>query len=111
MDHIVKMTMDKVALISLAHVTQSFFESDGSWIVRNQHLANVAYKIRCLFIEYVGCTCGWALQGNFCKHQIVIIFIATDVTQEDVIDYCGTWYTNMHGGLMAMFANSKHILD
>jgi len=31
--------MDKVALIPLAHVTQSFFESDGSWIVRNQHLA------------------------------------------------------------------------
>jgi hypothetical protein len=38
-DHIVKMTMDKVALIPLAHVTQSFFESDGSWIVRNQLLA------------------------------------------------------------------------
>jgi len=37
--------------------------------------------------------------------------MAIDVTQEDVIDYCGTWYTNKHGGLMAIFANPKHILD
>jgi len=55
------MSVDKVALIPLAHATQSFFESDSSWIVRNQNLANVAYKIRCLFIKYAGCTCGWAL--------------------------------------------------
>jgi hypothetical protein len=60
-DRIVKTNVDKATLIPLAHVNQSFFESDGCWIVMNQHLANVAYKIRCLFIEYAGCTCGWAL--------------------------------------------------
>jgi hypothetical protein len=37
--------------------------------------------------------------------------MAIDATQEDVIDYCGTWYTSKHGGLMAIFANPKHILD
>jgi hypothetical protein len=37
--------------------------------------------------------------------------MATDVTQEDVTDYFGTWYTFKCGGLMAIFANSKHILD
>jgi hypothetical protein len=29
-DHIVKMSVAEVALIPFAHVTQSFFESDGS---------------------------------------------------------------------------------
>jgi hypothetical protein len=37
--------------------------------------------------------------------------MATNVTQEDVIDYGGTWYTSKRGGLMAIFANPKHILD
>jgi hypothetical protein len=58
-------------------------------------------------VAHVGGHC----EGIFCKHQIVIFFMATDVTQEDVIDYCGTWYTFMCGGLIAIFANPKHILD
>ncbi len=32
----------------------------------------------------------WAL-WNIYKHQIVIILMVTDVTQEDVINYSGTW--------------------
>jgi hypothetical protein len=64
-----------------------------------------------MFIEYASYTCEWALQGNLCKHQIVIIFTATNVTQEYVIDYYGTWYKSNRGGLMAMFADCKHILD
>lgn len=60
-DRIVKTSVDKATLIPLAHVIQSFFESDGSWIIRNQHLANVAYKIRDMFTKYASYTCGWAL--------------------------------------------------
>jgi hypothetical protein len=52
-----------------------------------------------------------ALQGNLCKHQIVIILMATNVTQEYVIDYCGTWYKSNCGGLMSMFVDHKHVLD
>jgi hypothetical protein len=37
--------------------------------------------------------------------------MAIDVTQKDVIDHCGTWYTSKCGGLMVIFANPKHILD
>jgi hypothetical protein len=60
-DRIVKTSVDKATLIPLAHVTQLFFESDGSWIVRSQHLANVTYKIRNMFTKYASCTCGSAL--------------------------------------------------
>jgi len=75
-EHIVNTSVDKMALIPLTHVTQPSFESDGSWTIKNQDLVNVAY----LFIEYASCTCEWVLQGNICKHQIGIIFMATDVT-------------------------------
>ncbi len=49
------------------------------------------------------------MNGNFCKHQIVIIFIITNVTQKDVIDYCGTRFGSNCKGLTAMFANPKYI--
>jgi uncharacterized protein with NRDE domain len=36
-------------------------------------------------------------------------FHGHDVTQEDVIDYCGTWFGLNHKGLVAIFANPKCI--
>ncbi len=38
-------------------------------------------------------------------------FHGHDVTQEDVIDYCGTWFRYNHKGLATMFANPKYILN
>lgn len=51
------------------------------------------------------------MHGNLCKHQIVIILMVTNVTQEDVIECCGTWYGFNCGGLPAMFVDPKHSLD
>jgi hypothetical protein len=48
---------------------------------------------------------------DLCKHQIIIFLMATNVTQEYVIDYCGKWYKFNCGGLMSMFVDHKHILD
>jgi hypothetical protein len=36
-------------------------------------------------------------------------FHGHDVTQEDVIDYCGTWFGYNHKGLAAIFGNPKYI--
>ncbi len=63
------------------------------------------------FTEISCCTCEWALQGNMCKHQIVVIFTCMDISQEDIIHYYGTWYGSRHGGLGHMFADLRHILD
>jgi hypothetical protein len=38
-------------------------------------------------------------------------FHGHNVTQEDVIDYCGTWFRYNHKGLAAIFANPKYILN
>jgi hypothetical protein len=41
----------------------------------------------------------------------MIILMVTNVAQEDVIEYCGTWYKSNHNGLPIMFVNPKHIHD
>jgi hypothetical protein len=51
------------------------------------------------------------MQGNLCEQQIMIIFTIMNVTQEDVIEYSGTWYESNCGGLPIMFTNPKHIHD
>jgi len=37
--------------------------------------------------------------------------MVTDVTQEDVINYCGTWVGSYREGLATMFVDPKYILD
>jgi len=46
-----------------------------------------------------------------CKHQIVIILTSTDISQEDIIHYCGTWYGSHCEGLGHMFVDPQHIQD
>ncbi len=49
------------------------------------------------------------MRKNLYKHQIAIFLVVTNVTQEDVIEYCGTWYRSNRNGLPTMFADPKHI--
>jgi hypothetical protein len=53
------------------------------------------------------------LRGNLCKHQVAIFFTCTDLTKENIIQYCGTWYGSDHGGFVAMFVEPTylHIYD
>ncbi len=46
-----------------------------------------------------------------CKDQIVVILTCTNISQEDIIHYCETWYGSHRGGLGHMFANPRHILN
>jgi hypothetical protein len=111
MEAIITQSVEKVALIPLTHVYQPTFESDGAWGVRSQRLPNVIYALKFPFIEIFCCTCEWALRGNMCKHQIVVIFTCTNISQEYIIHYYGTWYGSHCGGLDHMFANPRHIPD
>jgi hypothetical protein len=72
-------------------------------VLQNQHLANaIMYQAKYPLSQYACCVCKWALQGN--KQQVMVIFTCIDVTQEDIIEYRGTWYGSIHGGLAPMFA-------
>jgi hypothetical protein len=52
-------------------------ESDGAWGVRSQHLPNVIYAVKFPSTKIFCCTCEWALWGNMCNHQIMVIFTCT----------------------------------
>jgi hypothetical protein len=77
--------------------------------------ANVTYAVKFPFTEISCYTCEWALQGKMCKHQIVVILTCIDITQEDIIHYCGTWYGSWYGSHCGrsghMFADPQHIQD
>jgi hypothetical protein len=79
-------SVDKANQISHTNVISPTFEGDdgdGVWWVQNQHHPNVTYKVRALVTEYASCTCEWPLRGNFCKHQIVILLMCTNLYNEE----------------------------
>ncbi len=111
MEAIITRSVEKVALIPLTHVYQPTLESDGAWGVQSQRLPNVIYAVKFPFTKIFCCTCEWPLRGNMCKHQIVVILKCTNISQDDIIHYCGTWYGSHRERLGHMFADPRHILD
>jgi len=111
MEAIITQSVEKAALIPPTQVYQPTLESDGAWGVQSQRLPNVIYAVKIPFTKIFCCTCEWALRGNMCKHQIAVILTCTDISQEDIIHYCGTWYGSHRGGLGHMFADPRHILN
>jgi hypothetical protein len=109
MEVIITRNVKKAALIVVTHVYQPTLESDGAWGVRSQRLPNVIHAVKFPFTEIFCYTCEWALRRNMCKNQIVVILTCTDIYQEHIIHYCGTWYGSHRGGLGHMFADSQHI--
>jgi hypothetical protein len=103
MEAIITQSVENVALIPLTHLYQPTLESDEAWGVWNKHLPNVIYAVKFPFIEIFCCTCEWALRGNMCKHQIVVIFTCTNIFQKDIIHYCGTWYGSHYERLSHIF--------
>jgi hypothetical protein len=83
METIITQNVEKAALIPLTHLYQPTLESDGAWGIWSQQLPNVIYVVKFPFIEIFCCTCEWALRGNMCKHQIVVIFTCTDISQKE----------------------------
>ncbi len=69
----------------------------------------MTYKVPFPFPKYVCCTCEWALRGNLCKHQVVLLLTCPNFSKKNIIQYCGTWYGFDHGGFAAIFANPTYL--
>jgi len=115
-EHIVKTSVEKATLIlhtNITHGIDDLNETGHAWMVQNQQYLNMTYKVSLPFTKYVCCTCEWALCGNLCKHQVAIFPTCTDLTKENIIQYCGTWYGFDRGGFATMFADPTylHIYD
>jgi hypothetical protein len=111
MEAIITRSVEKATFIPFTHVYQPTLESDGVWGVWSQRLPNVIYVVKFPFTKIFCCTCEWALRRNMCKHQIVVILTCTNISQEDIIHCCETWYGSHCGGLGHMFADPRHIPD
>jgi hypothetical protein len=111
MEAIITRSVEKTTLIPLTHVYQPTLQNDGAWGVWSQCFPNVIYTVKFPFTKIFCCTCEWALQWNMCKHQIVVIFTCIDISQEDIIHYCGTWYGSHRGRLGHKFVDPRHIPD
>jgi hypothetical protein len=84
-------------------------DGDDVWRVQSQYHPNVTYNIHGPITKYASCTCEWALRSNFCKHQIVILLMCTNLTTENIIEYCSTYYGIVRGNLKCMFVNSTYL--
>jgi hypothetical protein len=116
MERIVKTSVEKATLIPHTHVTHEIDDlnqTSHAWMVRSQQHPNMTYKVSLLFTKYTCSRCEWVLCGNLRKHQVAIFLTCTDLTKENTIQYCGTWYGFDRGGFIAMFANPNylHIYD
>ncbi len=116
MECIVKTTVEKATLIPHTNVTHGIDDSNETghaWMVQSQQHPNMTYKVPLPFTKYACCTCEWALRGNLCKHRVAIFLTCIDLTKENIIQYCGTWYGFDRGGFAAMFADLTylHIYD
>jgi hypothetical protein len=69
----------------------------------------MTYKVQLPFTKYACCTCEWALHGNLCKHQVAIFLTCTDLTKENIIQYCGTWYGFNREGFVAIFIDLTYL--
>jgi hypothetical protein len=65
---------------------------DGTKPTPYQHLTNMTYKWH-PFTNYACRMCEWAFARQFVQAPIVVVLTCIEVyMQEDVIDYCATWY-------------------
>jgi len=112
MEHIVKVNIKKATLILHTHVTHGIDDSNETghaWMVRNQQHPNMTYKVPLPFTKYACCTWEWALHGNLCKHQVVVVLTCIDFTKKNIVQYCWTWYGYDCGGYVTMFADPTYL--
>ncbi len=110
MEFIVITSIEKATLIPHTNVTHRIDDSKEighAWMVQSQQHLNMTYKVPLPFTEYACYTCEWALRGNLCKHQVVVLFTCTDLIKKYIIQYYGRWYGSNHGGFATMFANNE----
>jgi len=111
MEHIMKVSIEKATLILHTHVTNGINDSNKTghvWMVQSQQHPNMTYKVPLPFTKYACCTHEWALHGNLCKHQVVLL-TCIDLTKENIIQYFGTWYGYDCGGFVAMFVDLTYL--
>ncbi len=77
-------------------------------MVQSQIHFDVVCNFHAPLAKYGSCTCEYALHGNLCNHQVVVLLACTDLSKDDIINYY-TWYGTGCRGFKAMFMDLKYL--
>ena len=73
-------------------------EGDLLWKVQSQSVQGRWYEIHTPFTLYACCSCEWSIRGNFCKHQLLVLKVSTNLSWQTMLEYLGTFYGSIRGG-------------
>ena len=59
---------------------------------------------------YAACSCERSIRGNCCKHQVAILKVSTEFSWNTILEYLGTYYRSLCGGLEALIQHQT-VLD
>ena len=107
-ERIVANGIAKANAIPIQHV-QRHPSIEGAWQVHSQSALGRWYGILDPYTKYTSCSCEWAIRGNMCKHQLAVIKSSTDISWDDMLEFLGTYYGSLRGGLEAMFEHNVPI--
>ena len=82
-----------------------------NWMCQSATYPENWYSLTYLHRDYACCDCKYTIRGNACKHQATIILKTTDVDQDCIVEYCGTYYGTTRGGLIEMCKSERKFRD
>ena len=85
-------------------------EVGGVWKVKSQTTPDQWYDVSEPHSIYAGCSCEWSIRGNCCKHQLAILKVSTEFSWSTILEYLGTYYGSLRGGLEALMQH-QIVLD
>ena len=85
-------------------------EVGGVWKVKLQTTPGWWYDVSEPHSIYAGCSCKWSIRGNCCKHQLAILKVSTEFSWSTILEYLGTYYGSLRGGLEALMQH-QIVLD
>ena len=77
-------------------------EVGRAWKVKLQTTLGRCYNVSKPHSIYAGCSCEWSIRENCCKHQLAILKVSTEVSWTTILEYLGTYYGSLRGGLEAL---------
>ena len=107
-EKIVANAITKAKTIPLDHIRRHEATMGGCQ-VQSQNIHGRWYDVINPYTLYASCSCEWYIRGNMCKHQLTIIKASTDISWGVMLEFLGTYYGSLRGGIEAMFELSVPI--
>ena len=109
MESTMKNDIVRVRMISVEDIDH-LTEVGGVWKVKSQTILGRWYDVSKPHSIYAACSCEWSIRRNCCKHQLAILKISTKFSWSTILEYLGTYYGSIHGGLEAVMQHQT-VLD